>query len=739
MRAPSCFPFGNRRGGVVLRAVLLSLCLAGVARADITISSWIPIFRGVDRATARMTPINGDPELQAVNVVRVDLTDPDVQLLSTPPYTNYLAGTRETAAQTVSSFLQANQLQVAVNANFYSPVDSVGAGGPLKVIGLHISKGFTVSPQDNPQDSAAVLFTTNNHVSFVFTNYPPTNTTGIYTAVSGHYPLVIAGKNVANDKASPIGGLQPRTALGASKDGRYMYFLTVDGRQPGYSNGSLDSQTADWLLRFDVWNAVNMDGGGSTTLVMQDCLGNPVEINRPSYVAAYKRERFIGSHLGVYAKPLATFIHDIRVQSSGSVATLTWQTDDAATSEVQYGSSPAYGLTTPLDSNEVFAHQVDLTGLVPGTTNFFLIHAVAAGVEYTAASCFLLTNTTIPVFPFTQVWKYQTNNLDGVQWMAKGYDDSKWLGQGPGLLYAENNPNVTPRNTPLPPANGQQATIPITYYFRTHFQFTNATAGVTLTFSNYIDDGAVFYLNGVEIQRVRMPDPPEVIFNTTLANGSNDKNACAGDAEVQCPVVFTIGGDTVSSLVKGDNVLAVEVHNFNAGSPDIVFGTALSYGPGPQDNSLPPLIMDPPASLTVNAGQPASFAVTASGTDPLSYRWFFKNQPLGSATTPTYSIPSAASANAGDYFVVVSNIAGVVTSTVATLTVNTVVPRPTLQIVRTGDNKYQLTWTGVGFTLQEASGLESQPIVWTDVPGPVTTSPYAVVPNGTRRLFRLRQ
>ena len=80
-----------------------------------------------------------------------------------------------------------------------------------------------------------------------------------------------------------------------------------------------------------------------------------------------------------------------------------------------------------------------------------------------------------------------------------------------------------------------------------------------------------------------------------------------------------------------------------------------------------------------------------------------------------------------------------VTSTVAALTVNTVVERPTLKIVRVGANSYQLTWTGTGFTLQQAPNLESVPPVWADVPGPVTTSPYSVVPSGTRRLFRLRQ
>ncbi|HAM73974.1 MAG TPA: hypothetical protein DCM86_20305 [Verrucomicrobiales bacterium] len=661
------FPALSRVGiGSSLALLLMVLSV----RADMTIGPWVPLFKGVEHAVAHMTPGNGDANNQAVNVLRIDLTDPDIELQTTPPRTNYVAGSAETSAQTVSSFLAENKAQVAVNANFYSPVDAVGAGGALKVTGLHISRGFVVSSQETLTDSAAFLFTTNNQVTFIPTNFPPTNVTGIYTAVSGRYPLLIGGQSVANDRTSLIPGLQPRTAYGVTQDRRYLLLMTIDGRQSPYSDGSLDSQTAEWLLRFGAWDAVNMDGGGSTTMVAEDCQGNPAELNSSSYVAAYGRERYIGSHLGIHAKPLSTFISNIHVDSAGASATVTWVTETPATSLIEYGPSTAYGSTTPLDSNLDTSHQMTLGGLVPGTTNYFIIHAVADGVEYTAASCSVVTNTSIGIFPFSQVWRYQTNNLDGVAWTASGYDDSHWMGQGPGLLYAEDNPNVAPKGTGLPPYNGGIGKIPITYYFRTHFTFTNSTAGVTLSFSNYLDDGAVFYLNGVEIQRVRMPSAPQVITNTTLANGANDKNACGGDAITTCPVLFTVSGSTISGLVKGDNVLAVELHNFNAGSPDAVFGTALNYSPGPQEVLLAPIIMDQPASIAVDAGKPATFAATASGTDPLVYAWFFNGARIPGASSFTYTIPAVTPGNAGNYQVTVSNMVGVVTSQVAVLTVN---------------------------------------------------------------------
>jgi exopolysaccharide biosynthesis protein len=85
---------------------------------------------------------------------------------------------------------------------------------------------------------------------FVFKNLPPgTNTTGIYTAITGFYPIVSNGVNIgaASISAYPdswIHQSQPRTAFGISQDGRYLYLMTIDGRQSGYSDGALDSDTA---------------------------------------------------------------------------------------------------------------------------------------------------------------------------------------------------------------------------------------------------------------------------------------------------------------------------------------------------------------------------------------------------------------------------------------------------------------------------------------------------------------
>jgi hypothetical protein len=167
------------------------------------------------------------------------------------------------------------------------------------------------------------------------------------------------------------------------------------------------------------------------------------------------------------------------------------------------------------------------------------------------------------IFTVTNSWRYnQTSNLDAVSWTIAAYNDAAWP-QGPGLLYSETNAAISPRNTALTLGR-------TTYYFRTHFSLGTVAMTDVLTFSNRIDDGAVFYLNGVEVQRVRMPGAPTNIAYATFATGTPS----GGDATSWD--VFSI---PATNAIAGDNVLAVEVHQNSSSSSDILFGAALSIDP----------------------------------------------------------------------------------------------------------------------------------------------------------------
>ncbi|MDB6110190.1 MAG: exported protein of unknown function, partial [Pedosphaera sp.] len=143
------------------------------------------------------------------------------------------------------------------------------------------------------------------------------------------------------------------------------------------------------------------------------------------------------------------------------------------------------------------------------------------------------------------VWKFNDAGIDlGSSWSGAGFDDSAWS-SGAALFYRGNAALPTTKNTVL--AAGRTS-----YYFRNLFTFTGDLSRTQLQLQPLVDDGAVFYLNGVELSRYNMP--AGTISYSTLANAAMG-NATYGDT-----LLFP---DNL--LVTGTNVLAVEVHQAHSG------------------------------------------------------------------------------------------------------------------------------------------------------------------------------
>ncbi|MSU57395.1 MAG: peptidase S8 [Pedosphaera sp.] len=108
-----------------------------------------------------------------------------------------------------------------------------------------------------------------------------------------------------------------------------------------------------------------------------------------------------------------------------------------------------------------------------------------------------------------------------------------------------------------------------------------------------------------------------------------------------------------------------------------------------------PVITSQPASLTVWAGNAATFSVSAGGTAPLGYQWKFNNAPIAGATASSFTRTPTLTSHAGNYSVVVSNAIGSVTSSTAVLTVN-VVPAPQLlPLTLAAGNQVTVKWSAV--------------------------------------------
>jgi hypothetical protein len=158
-------------------------------------------------------------------------------------------------------------------------------------------------------------------------------------------------------------------------------------------------------------------------------------------------------------------------------------------------------------------------------------------------------------------YKYNDSGTDpGPQWTTMGFDDKPWR-SGKGLLGYEDAVLPAPGiRTPLKKGV-------ITCFFRKKFVFQGDPKSARVSIDQIVDDGAVYYLNGREIGRSRMP--AGVIRPNTLASES------VGDATDEIGVL-TIDG---SYLKQGTNILAAEVHQAAANSSDFVFGMRLRIRP----------------------------------------------------------------------------------------------------------------------------------------------------------------
>lgn len=171
----------------------------------------------------------------------------------------------------------------------------------------------------------------------------------------------------------------------------------------------------------------------------------------------------------------------------------------------------------------------------------------------------------------------------------------------------------------------------------------------------------------------------------------------------------SISNGTIRAYINGTNFLTATDNNpFTNGSPGIGFDMAgdhsqrMNYGftsftaTDAASSDVRPSIASQPASQTTLPRSNATFQVSAAGSPPLSYQWWFRGSPLAGATSSGLTLTNVQAAQAGGYSVVVTNAAGAITSAVATLTV-LVPPTISTMLVSGGGT--------VAFTLESVQGL----------------------------------
>ena len=266
-------------------------------------------------------------------LVEIDTKAPGISFLVTPSNGNLIGDTKP---ETTRAFVTRVGAQIGINGSFFSmAAKNAPSKGQYNVQGLSASKGDVYSPfaagftdainfsKDNvptiiqgidksPQRTAELTSAKDPkdkplEVNIGFERKPAVP---LYNALSGKHRLVKNGKKVANKDPA----IHPRTAIGIAKNGKLL-ILTVDGREKDRSLGMKLSELADAMIKFGARDAINLDGGGSTTLVMDDPTtkaNDPQVLNLPcdpfpnskETGQIHGKERATGNNLAVFAKPI---------------------------------------------------------------------------------------------------------------------------------------------------------------------------------------------------------------------------------------------------------------------------------------------------------------------------------------------------------------------------------------------------------------------------------------------------
>lgn len=246
-----------------------------------------------------IVPLNVvEPELRCVVTEPADFTSDE------DPANDHF----ETRSQTTLEFARQYGVQIAINTAAFGPIRA-GAGEPVNIAGLAAARGRVYS-QELPRHAA--LFITRDKRCRIGSNAThssqptavdaPAEAGTDWHIVPGFRLLLDDGKIVvdAEEASTTFGGVNPRTAVGIDREGRQLTIVVADGREPAVSEGLTLIELAVLFESLGCWDALNLDGGGSSTLVAQTRAGALDVLNSPMNDGQPGKLRPVGQNLGFY-------------------------------------------------------------------------------------------------------------------------------------------------------------------------------------------------------------------------------------------------------------------------------------------------------------------------------------------------------------------------------------------------------------------------------------------------------
>jgi len=378
-------------------------------------------YRGVTQIVRTET----SPRSEHINVMQIDLTTPGIRFLVSNGNNPVNSTNCEVTTAKTLDYMTAQNGQIAINAHFFQ---AFSASDPITnkwVVGLAASQGYVYSSFEGPTPATSnpVNSLTLTQDYAIMTNAPALNIdtqnnaqivhydasfadkkhvlepVTLYNALCGSAQIVtngaksiptytqnaatglISGTSGYSDSNSWYNAVNARTAIGLSSDNHTLTLFTIDNA--GGSNGMSVGEVAD-MLRTDygVWNALNLDGGGSTTMAFQDPVSKVRSVINSSSNGA--TPRIVATSLVVFAEPR------IAVEQPAG----TGLTNNSAT--IGFGSVSVGSTSGPITFTVKNNGAADLTGLTVtgGGTNaaeYTITTQPAASVAAAGSTTFTVT------------------------------------------------------------------------------------------------------------------------------------------------------------------------------------------------------------------------------------------------------------------------------------------------------------------------------------------------------------
>ena len=233
--------------------------------------------------------VHSKPRPHIVNAVTIDLANGRIQPLVSPAISG------NNLAMKTSEFIKKYDLDLAINGSFFYPFTentpwdySPRPGDTAHALGENISDSIRYGKATKQWN--VLCFAKSNLAQIALNNRCPENTV---QGVAGQEILVKNGVSIIDYETKAYG----RAAVGTNKEGTKLWIFVVDGKQPFYSEGVTLTELAQIAADLGCDRAINLDGGGSTTLAVKQS-GKVKLLNATIHTKIPMRERPIANHLG---------------------------------------------------------------------------------------------------------------------------------------------------------------------------------------------------------------------------------------------------------------------------------------------------------------------------------------------------------------------------------------------------------------------------------------------------------